>query len=245
MPTNIIIPAAGAGSRFSQQGWKRPKPFIRVDGRPLLDIVLNNMKIDNSRKILILQDSYANFVSSISEKYEDVIYVEGLTRGTACTVLAAETYLNSDELVIINSDQYLDTDIQAFIDDARKRNLDGSILVFEDKNRDPKWSFAKVGPDNLVELVAEKKPISDLATVGMYYFRTGLLFKKYVQQMIAAEDTYNNEFYTCPTYNYLIKDNLRVGTYKMRYQDMHGLGTPDDLTKYAKHFNLDISLDAK
>ena len=245
MPINIIIPAAGAGSRFAKHGWKRPKPFIRANGLPLLDIVLNNMTISNSRKIIILQNSYAEFVPSLSAKYEDIIYVEGLTRGTACTVLAADTHLNADELVIVNSDQFLDTDLQAFIDDARKRNLDGSILVFQDNSLDPKWSFAKVGPDGLVKLVAEKKPISNLATVGMYYFRTGSLFKKYALQMIEAEDTHNDEFYTCPIYNYLIRDNLRVGTYEMCSQDMHGLGTPDDLVKYANRFNVDISYDAK
>ena len=244
MPINIVIPAAGAGSRFAKSGWKRPKPFIRADGRPLIDIVLKNMAISNSRKILILQNSYAEFVTSLNETYEDIVYVEGLTRGTACTVLSAGTHLNSNELVVVNSDQYLDTDLQTFIDDARARNLDGSILVFQDKDRDPKWSFAQVGSDNLVKRVAEKKPISDLATVGMYYFRTGLLFQKYALQMIEAEDTHNNEFYTCPIYNYLIQDSLRVGVYKMRAEDMHGLGTPNDLIKYAERFNVDISTDA-
>lgn len=244
MTLNVIIPAAGAGSRFSNQGWKRPKPFIRVGGKPLLDIVLENMQIPDAKKIIILQKQYSKHLHLIKEPYQDVVFIDGLTQGTACTVLEAEKYLNENELIVVNSDQYLKTNILTFLEDARARNLDGSILVFTENERNPKWSFAKITEDGLVSEVAEKKPISSLATVGLYYFKTGIEFKKYAERMIDANDTHNNEYYTCPVYNHMIKDSLRVGVFEIEYEQMHGLGTPNDLREYSKKFKLDMSLDA-
>lgn len=244
MTLNIIIPAAGAGSRFSKNGWKRPKPFIRAGGKPLIDIVLGNMDIPDAKKIIILQDKYLKHINLIEEFYDDLVIIDGLTQGTACTVLEADNYLNENELIVVNSDQYLDTNILLFLEDARSRDLDGSILIFNDTERNPKWSFAKVGEDGLVSEVAEKKPISSLATVGLYYFKTGIAFKKYAKIMIDANDTYNNEYYTCPVYNHMIKDNLKVGIFEMKFEEMHGLGTPVDLELYSKRFKVDISADA-
>ena len=131
-----------------------------------------------------------------------------------------------------NSDQYVDFDVDAFVDDCIGRDLDGSILVFKDEARNPKWSFARTDEQDLVVEVAEKKPISDMATVGIYLFRRGSEFVSAAIDMIARNDRVNDEFYTAPVYNYMIRAGLRIGIYEIPQSAMHGLGTPNDLEAF-------------
>ncbi len=120
---------------------------------------------------------------------------------------------------------------------AFDRGLDGSILVFRDDDRDPKWSFAEVDAGGIVVRVAEKQPISDLATVGIYLFRRGRDFVAAAADMIANNDRVNGEFYTCPVYNYAIRAGARVGVWEIPQTAMHGLGTPDDLDAFIAERN--------
>lgn len=53
--------------------------------------------------------------------------------------------------------------------------------------------------------------------------------------MIIENDRVNNEFYTCPVYNYIIKENKRIGIYDINAEAMHGIGTPEDLNNYLKN----------
>jgi dTDP-glucose pyrophosphorylase len=124
------------------------------------------------------------------------------------------------------------------------RGLDGSILVFRDLDRDPKWSFARVGANGHVLEVAEKKPISDLATVGIYLFTRGKDFVASAIDMIAQNERINNEFYTCPVYNYMIASGAKIGVYEVTVDAMHGLGTPEDLTEYLEATGAPASKDA-
>ena len=246
---NIVIPAAGKGSRFSRCGWKSPKPFIDLDGKPMLQHVIDNLAIEKSNVHIILQSEHikntnCNF-SSIKANNINLVSIDYQTSGTACTVLhVRELIENNSPLLIANSDQIVDFDCNLFISDAIERDLDGSILVFKDLKKDPKWSFVKINPNNhLAEEVAEKKPISDLATVGIYFFRSGIDFVEASLEMIKNDDRVNNEFYTCPVYNYLIKNNKKIGVYEIDINEMHGIGTPDDLLKYNDLMNFPKSCD--
>lgn len=228
---------AGAGSRFSKAGFALPKPFIDVAGKPMIVRVMENLKLDNTRYILIARKEHLKsqqaFVKSIQEKYNvHFISIEGLTEGTACTVLYARHLINNDPLMIANSDQLVDFSPQDFVNDMFDRKLDGSILTFPDIHRDPKWSFAKVGMNNLVTQVKEKEAISDNATVGIYLFSQGKYFVEGAIDMILRQERVNNEYYTCPVYNQLINQNKRIGIYQIESSAMHGLGTPDDLNRY-------------
>ena len=236
---NIVIPAAGMGSRFSKAGYEKPKPFISVKDRTMIEQVITNVFVKNARTTLLLRSDHLEAESELAHKFLSdgcqIVEVEKLTEGTACTVLLARQHIdNNNPLLIANSDQLVDFDSQAFIDDALSRELDGSILVFRDHEKNPKWSFAKVNDSGLVTEVAEKKPISDLATVGIYFFARGADFVRAALDMIVLNDRVNNEFYTCPVYNYMIRQGLRVGTYEIPRNAMHGLGTPEDLDEFLK-----------
>ena len=231
---------AGLGSRFAKAGYEKPKPFIDVAGKAMIVRVLENLAYPDARYILIARkehiDKEQGLVKQIEQQFNAIfIPIDKLTEGTACTVLYARKYINNDEpLLIANSDQIVDMNIADFIDDCKDRNLDGSILTFIDKHNDPKWSFAKLDENNLVTEVREKIVISEFATVGIYLYSKGQEFVDAAIDMIIENDRVNNEFYTCPTYNYAIKYGSKIGIYNIDFEQMHGIGTPEDLNTYLE-----------
>lgn len=237
---NVVIPMAGEGSRFSKAGYKNPKPFIDVNGKRMIERVIENLNIENARYILIGREEHLqqekNVIEDIKKNYNvEFIGIDKLTEGTACTVLYSRQYINNDEpLLIANSDQLIDIDANIFIKDCFSRRLDGSILTFVDKFKDSKWSFARINNNGIVLEVKEKEVISEYATVGIYFYSKGMDFVNSAIDMIVNNDRVNNEFYVCPTYNYAIKNNKNIGIFNIEFSQMHGLGTPEDLNKYLQ-----------
>ena len=237
---NIVIPMAGQGSRFSKAGYEKPKPFIDVGGKPMVVRVLENLVYPDARYILIAQKEHLEkekeLVRQIEKEFNVIfIPIDKLTEGTACTVLYARKYINNDNaLLIANSDQIVDISIKDFIDDCKNKKLDGSMLTFIDEFKDPKWSFAKIDENNLVTKVKEKAAISEYATVGVYLYSKGRNFVNAAIDMIIENDRVNGEFYTCPTYNYMINANAKIGIFNIEFKQMHGIGIPDDLNIYLK-----------
>lgn len=235
---NIVVPMAGLGSRFKTKGYLKPKPFIDVSGKPMITRVIENLYHPEAHYILIGRSEHlqqeAELVSQIRSSFNaSFLGIDVHTEGTALTVLFARERINTDlPLLIANSDQLVDTPIDQFIDDCFKRGLDGSILTFSDHERNPKWSFARINEAGFVVEVQEKKAISEFATVGIYLFARGKYFVNGAIDMVINNDRVNNEFYTCPVYNYLIKDGRKIGIYNIEFSQMHGLGTPEDLEKY-------------
>ena len=220
---NIVIPMAGQGSRFSKAGYEKPKPFIDVGGKPMVVRVLENLVYPDARYILIAQKEHLEkekeLVRQIEKEFNVIfIPIDKLTEGTACTVLYARKYINNDNaLLIANSDQIVDISIKDFIDDCKNKKLDGSMLTFIDEFKDPKWSFAKIDKNNLVTKVKEKAAISEYATVGVYLYSKGRNFVNAAIDMIIENDRVNGEFYTCPTYNYMINANAKIGIFNIEF----------------------------
>lgn len=159
--------------------------------------------------------------------------MDGLTEGAACSVLAAEALIaNRDPLMIANSDQWVDVDIDSYL--AAMAGFDGLIMTMT--ANDPKWSFVALDPDGRVRMVREKEVISNEATVGIYNYARGIDFVTSAKKMIAANDRVNREFYVAPVYNYLIADGARVGTFNVGSEGggMYGLGIPQDLEAFLR-----------
>lgn len=237
---NILIPMAGEGSRFAKAGYEKPKPFIDVKGKPMIQRVLENLNYPNAKYVLIARkehmDREKDLVKHIESEFSATfIPIEKLTEGTACTVLFGRKYINNEQpLLIANSDQIVDVSIKDYINDCLEKKLDGSILTFIDKYRDPKWSFARLNSNGHVIEVREKEVISEFATVGIYFYSQGKLFVNAALDMIVQNDRVNNEFYTAPTYNYAIKEGAKIGIYNIDFEQMHGIGIPEDLNKYMQ-----------
>lgn len=235
---NIVIPMAGLGSRFAKVGYTSPKPFIDVAGAPMISRVIENLYYPGANYFLIGRQEHNHYAQKIVDQFKEkcsvtFIGINKLTEGTACTVLFAREYINNESpLLIANSDQLVDTSIQHYIDKCLTSGLDGSILTFTDPELNPKWSFAKIDDQGFVLEVKEKQAISQFATVGIYLFTKGKEFVDAAIDMIINNDRVNNEFYTCPVYNYLIKEGKRIIIHNIEYRKMHGLGVPEDLTNY-------------
>ena len=236
---NVLIPMAGAGSRFQQAGYTFPKPLIDVNGKPMIQVVVENLNID-ANFIFVVQKSHR-------EKYNldtllnlitpncKIVEVDGLTEGAACTALLAKDYIdNNNPLFFANSDQFVEWDSNEFMYKMNETDVDGGIVSF--RSTHPKWSFAKVDERGMVTEVAEKNPISDIATVGYYYWKHGSDFVKYAEEMIDRDIRVNNEFYVCPVFNQAIQDGKSIRTFDI--PKMWGLGTPEDLKYYIENYKV-------
>jgi beta-phosphoglucomutase-like phosphatase (HAD superfamily)/dTDP-glucose pyrophosphorylase len=233
---NILIPMAGAGSRFEQAGYTFPKPLIDINGKPMIQVVVENINID-ANYIYIVQkkhhekynlDTLLNLITPNCK----IVEVDGITEGAACTALQAKKYINNDApLFFANSDQFVEWDSNEFMYKMQETNADGGIVTF--KATHPKWSFVKLDKNGLVTEVAEKNPISDNATVGFYYWKQGSDFIKYAEQMIVNNIRVNNEFYVCPVFNEAINDNKDILAFNIK--KMWGLGTPEDLRYFIEN----------
>jgi dTDP-glucose pyrophosphorylase len=202
---------AGAGSRFQKAGYTFPKPLIEVNGKPMIQLVVENLNID-ARHIFVVQKSHyedynlKHLLNLISPGCE-IVQVDGMTEGAACTTLLAKKFIDNDEaLVFANSDQFLDWDSNEFMYSMEADEVDGGV--------------------------AEKKPISDIATAGIYYWKRGSDYVKYAEQMIENNVRFNNEFYVCPVFNEAIGDNKKIKTF--HFDGMWGIGTPEDLDYFNK-----------
>jgi HAD superfamily hydrolase (TIGR01509 family) len=234
---NVLIPMAGAGSRFQQAGYSFPKPLIDVEGKPMIQVVVENLNIE-ANYIYVVQKSHREkfnldtLLNLITPNCK-IVEVDGLTEGAACTTLLAKEHINNEHpLFFANSDQFVEWDSNEFFYKMNENDADGGIPTF--KATHPKWSFAKLDEDGFVTEVQEKNPISDLATVGFYYWKRGSDFVKYAEEMIEHNIRVNNEFYVCPVYNNAIKDGLKIRTFNV--PKMWGLGTPEDLNYYLEHY---------
>jgi dTDP-glucose pyrophosphorylase len=234
---NVVIPMAGNGSRFAQAGYTFPKPLIEVNGKAMIEVVVENLNVD-ANFIFIIQKQHIekyNVDSMLKFLYPGckIVEVESLTEGAACTVLLAKDYIdNKESLLIANSDQFIEWNSLEFLYKMNEQNLDAGIVSFEASH--PKWSYARVDENNFVVEVAEKNPISDIATVGIYYWKHGSDFVKYAEKMIDKNIRVNNEFYVCPVFNEAILDNKKIKTFNI--SNMWGLGTPEDLDYFLKNY---------
>jgi dTDP-glucose pyrophosphorylase len=163
-----------------------------------------------------------------------VIEVDGITEGAACTVLLTKEFINNDSpLILTNSDQFIEWNSTDFMYQMNEKDFDGCIMCFEGIH--PKWSFAKSDENGIITEVAEKNPISNQATTGIYYFKKGSDFVKYAEQMIEKNIRTNNEFYVAPIYNEFIEDGKVIFNYQIPSENMWGLGTPEDLNYYLEN----------
>lgn len=230
---NVVIPMAGAGSRFEKAGYTFPKPLIEVNGKPMIQVIVENLNLD-AHYIFIVQkhhrekynlDSLLNIIAPGC----DILETEGITEGAACTVLLAKHLIdNNQPLIMANSDQYVDWNSSEFMYKMQEQDVDAGILTFESTH--PKWSFAKLNDLGYVTEVAEKNPISNTATVGIYYWKHGSNFVRYAEQMIEKNIRVNNEFYVCPVFNQAIEDGKKIKTFDAK--KMWGIGTPEDLNVF-------------
>ncbi len=234
---NIVIPMAGAGKRFSEAGYSFPKPLIEIFSKPMIQWVIECININANYIFLVQKEHQEKYnlssLLNILKPNCKIVEIDHLTNGAASTVLLAKKYIDNDyPLIICNSDQYFQWNSSSIMYKFKKTNVDGGILCFNALH--PKWSYAKCDDRGMVIEVAEKKVISNNATVGFYYWKHGKDYVFYANQMIKKNIRVNNEFYVCPVFNEAIKDGKKIITNNV--SKMYGLGTPEDLNFFIQDF---------
>lgn len=246
---NIVVPMAGRGSRFAKEGYQDPKPLIPLNNKRMIEVVINNLKPARPHKfIFICQQEHieeydlSNKLSQWAPNCE-VIGIDGITEGAACTVMCAENFINNDDpLMIANSDQWIDIGIEDYLKFMDQKDLDGLIMTMAAD--DPKWSYAELDKNNKVTRVVEKEVVSDEATVGIYNFKRGSDFCRNAKKMFDLNERTNGEFYVAPVYTLMYKnENADIGIYNIGAEanGMYGLGIPYDLNLFL---SLEISKKA-
>lgn len=230
---NILIPMAGAGSRFADAGYTFPKPLIEVMGRAMIEVVVRNLMVDGNFIFIVQEDHLEQYnldrYLRLLAPGCQIVTVRGVTDGAARTALLASDFIDSDTpLLIANSDQFMDWDSSSALYSLGAADIDGGLVTFTSNH--PKWSFAKIGSDGFISEVAEKEPISSMASTGVYYWKKGSDFVRFAKQMIEKNIRTNGEFYICPVYNEAINSGLSIKP--VPANKMWGLGTPEDLTQF-------------
>lgn len=231
---------AGRASRFKEAGYKSPKSLIEVRNKPMIQWATDSLSFIPNKKYIFIylleQDKQFQLRKKLKKLYGEasrLISVDKITEGAAVSALLAKELINTDEeLIISNTDQYfVSRNFEKEIKE-KKKQYSGLIPIFEATH--PRWSFAKVNTNGMITEVAEKVPISNNATVGVYYFRHGKDFVWAVEEMIGKDIRRNNEFYICPVFNELIGRGCKIKAVEV--DTMWSLGTPEDITYFEKYF---------
>lgn len=232
----VIIPMAGLGSRFAEQGFTQPKPFIDIYGQPMIRRVVDSINLPEFEHIFIVRAEHLekyNFSEIFDGIKFNVLPIYETTEGAAVSVSMTRKFFNYDEeVLIVNSDQLFEYDSNQ-VREVVKSGIDGCIWCFVGNG--PKWSYVKLNEAGFVTQVAEKKQISNIATGGMYYWKSFYNFLDCKNQMVEANDRVNNEFYVAPVYNYM--QPFQKTIIKM-LDGIDQLGTPEDLREYENKVRL-------
>jgi NDP-sugar pyrophosphorylase family protein len=231
---NVIVPMAGAGSRFSNAGHTLPKPMINFRNKTMIEHVVDNLKIDAQYTFIVQQEHIEKFnVDVILQRIKpgcNIVALNGITDGAARSLLYAQHIINNDNpIFIVNSDNMIEWDSASILSEFEHN--DGGIILIEATG--PKWSYAALDSTGYATELAEKIEISTHATTGHYYWSKGSDFVAFAEEMIRRNIRFNNEFYIAPVYNLAIEGGKKIFT---RHADVFwSVGTPEDLDYFLKN----------
>lgn len=236
----VVISIAGRGSKFINAGYQKPKPLIDINGKPMVKWAtdaLSFLRFDEKTIFIVLKDHIDKF--SIDKRlYEfygkkiTILISERVTEGAACSALLAKHLINDEEeLIIYNGDQYFKDSVERMIK-KKGEDIKGIIPVFRATHS--RWSYVLLNDQGFVKRTVEKEPISNLATVGLYYFKHGSDFVWAAEEMIKKDLRIQGEFYVCPVYNELIARGDRIIAPEVK--EMWPFGEPEDIEHFEKYF---------
>jgi len=236
---NILIPMAGAGSRFAQQGYKLPKPLIDVHGAPMIRRCVDSLGL-RGRYIFMIRKyddrtHYSSLRGVLESMVDDpiIIEIDKLTDGAACTCLLAKDYINNDEpLMSANCDQIMNWNPNDFLNCISDKDIHGCVVTYDCNS--PKNSYIELDDHGHGVRLTEKDPISNFSLTGIHYWKKGRYFVESAEKMIEEDIRVNNEFYVAPTYNQMIKNGMIVTNYHIENTHFYPVGTPEDLQSYIQ-----------
>jgi NDP-sugar pyrophosphorylase family protein len=240
----IVVPMLGRGSSFIQAGITTPKPLVQVHNRSIFAwsmSAISDFDVEQDGIFIVLRSHVKEHaldkeIRQVVGSKVNIVVVDQIPDGAAKTVLLAKKEIDNDEeLMIYNTDQFFRPHIKKFLEEQDKE-VDGVIPIFPATH--PKWSYVETDENNRVVQTAEKQAISNKATVGLYYFKTGHDFVWAAEQMIGKQLAVGSEYYVCPVYNELIAAGKNIIAYPVK--EMWSLGTPEDVEKFERFYKGDL-----
>ena len=252
---HIIIPLSGIGKRFIEAGYKDPKPLIVIENKPIIEHVINLFP-NESKFTFICNDKHLRETNMkqilLSIKPNSNIFEVSVEnrKGPVDAVLQAKELICDDEEIIVSYCDYgTQWNYNEFKKQIKETNTDGAIACY--RGFHPHMlgtdNYAFVKETNMfMDEIQEKKPftnnkMNEWASNGTYYFRSGLILKKYFQKLVDLNISINNEFYVSVVYNLLVQDNLKVLIFPI--EKMLQWGTPKDLEEYLIWSNYFLKRD--
>lgn len=234
---NILIPSCSNSEFFADSYY--PKTLYEVNGKPMIQLVTNTFRnLEGSHFVYMFLQSECNkfhtdnVVSILTDHLSDVIRLKETTGGALCTCLMADEYINNDdELIISNNDQVIDADFNKILDAFRKSNTDCGVVCFETLH--PRWSYVRFEGDDVVE-AAEKRPVSNKAIAGIYYFKKGSYFTEAAKNAIRKGSMHDGRYYLTAAVNEMILKNMKVRKYDIENDQYHSLFTPERIRIYEE-----------
>jgi dTDP-glucose pyrophosphorylase len=216
---NVLILAAGKLIK----GMKYPPCLTLFENKFLIEKVLEQISCIKNTNIIVTINAADNkdyhIDSSIKSLKDSIklVYVSGSVKGAACSALLAVDLMNDEDLLILNSDEFIRYNFADAIKYFKGSNFDAGVIIF--KSIHPKYSYVDINKMGHVLEAREKNPISSYATAGFYWFKSKKIFLKNTSQMIMKSNNYQNNFYICPVFNELILNGLVVGTIEIDSKD--------------------------
>lgn len=242
----IIIPMTGYGSRFVSAGYEKLKPFIDVQGMPIIEWIVKGMYKEENDFLFICRKEHLDTLPYIRETLERIapegkivqIY-DWIKKGPVYDVLRANEYIDDDEPCIINyCDFYMDWDYKEFAADVEKRGCEGSVPCYTGFHphlliKKNLYASCKVDENgDLIEICEkysfEQDKTKALHSPGVYYFKSGNLMKKYCRELVESGLSINGEYYASLPYNYMVNDGLKVWV-PANVRSFCQWGTPEDM----------------
>jgi dTDP-glucose pyrophosphorylase len=221
-----LIPMAGAGSRFFRQSYRVPKPFVSVMGKPAFLAAVDSFPKADSYIFLCLKEhiSKYNLKENIAKHYPfyNIISIDQVTEGQACTCLLAEPFFNKNEGLFIASCDYQmiydEQKYQALLEDSSIDVIIWTFRIGALKMANPNaFAYCKRKGNQVIEVVEKRTisddPYNDPAVVGSFSYRTCNLFTQGAKKMIKKNIRVNNEFYVGTSINQLIEAGAKVVTF--------------------------------
>ena len=239
----VIIPMAGLGDRFITKGYADPKPLIKVNGKQIIEYILEMFPNENDY-IFICNETHINNTNMSNILYSlkpncKIVTIPQHKKGPVFTVKSVFDLINDDDEIIISycDNPYL-WNIEDFKTHINKNKLDGCILTHTGFHphtlSDTKMAFIKEN-NGVVEEIKEKESYTDTpenehASTGVYYFKKGSYIKKYFKELMDKDLNYNGEYYVTLVYNLLVNDNKKVGYYDTEFVTV--FGTPEEIENF-------------
>lgn len=232
----ILVLAAGHVPAQMKDG-EFPLSLTEFDGTPLIEIIARKIADLKASQYIFLfpekevQRYHLDNIARLLLEQSLVLQVKDMTRGAACTALLAIDHINtSEELLVISANELVDVDIGAILEDFRRRQLDAGTITFHSIH--PRYSYVKTDHTDLVIEAAQRNPISQRATVGIFWFSRGSDFIHAAMEMIKKDAHIDGIFYICPALNELILKQQKIGVYDIDTRQYHPLKSERQITRF-------------